>query len=378
VTERSSDIEFDFFDEPVTQEASVRERQQRRGPRPPVRPPAGFTPLVRLVGLIAFAILLVVLLVFWAQSCRDEGKRGEYRDYMTDMRDIARDSQQLGRELSTLLTTPGIEQEELDQRLGGLAQQQEQGVARASELVAPARLREQHRSVVDALQFRVSGVRRLQDAFRQTAEATDGVQAGQLLAAQAQRLLASDVIWNDLFREPAVAVLRSQDIGGVEVPASIFVANTDLATQRGMTPIWQRIRGASTGGEPSGTHGHGLVSVVAQPDGQQLRTDQDNTVTATRDLSFEATVENQGESQEVQVRVRLTVQQSPSPIVRRATIQSINPRERKTVVFRNLGQIVQFAQKTQLKVQVEPVEGERFLDNNAASYPVIFTLPPPD
>ena len=44
--------------------------------------------------------------------------------------------------------------------------------------------------------------------------------------------------------------------------------------------------------------------------------------------------------------------------------------------FENLGQIVQFAQKTTLKVEVEPVPGEENTDNNSASYPVIFTLDP--
>jgi hypothetical protein len=46
-------------------------------------------------------------------------------------------------------------------------------------------------------------------------------------------------------------------------------------------------------------------------------------------------------------------------------------------VFRQLGQIVDFAEKTNLKVQVEPVPGETRTANNAASYPVIFTLTPP-
>jgi len=45
LTERDTDIEFDFFDEPETEEAPERVRAPRRppprGPRRPVRPPAG-------------------------------------------------------------------------------------------------------------------------------------------------------------------------------------------------------------------------------------------------------------------------------------------------------------------------------------------------
>ena len=94
MSDREPDIEFDFFEEPETQEVSGRsDRTLRRplgrggrGPRPPrgpVRPRAGFTPLLRLLGLIAFAILIVVLLLLWAQSCQEYKKRDTYGDYMT-------------------------------------------------------------------------------------------------------------------------------------------------------------------------------------------------------------------------------------------------------------------------------------------------------
>ena len=98
---------------------------------------------------------------------------------------------------------------------------------------------------------------------------------------------------------------------------------------------------------------------------------------ATADLAFEATVENSGDSQEVRVKVTLRVEQSPRPIEKTATIDIIDAGERKTVVFRNLGQIVQFAQKTNVVVQVAAVPGEQRTQNNSATYPVIFTLTPP-
>jgi hypothetical protein len=375
------DIDFDFFDEPPTQEAPPRrrggDRPSGRAPRPPMRPPAGFTPLLRLVGLVAFAILIIVLLVFWAQSCRSDSKHDAYADYMDEMGQVARDSTQVGRQLNTILTTPGIRQAQLQNRLDGLAQQQEQDVARAREIVPPGPLREEHRSAVAALEERVVGLRRLQDAFQQTASQTDRDEAGELLATQMRRFVASDVMWEDLFRVPAVATLQQEDISGVRVPESVFLTTPDLATARAMAPVFDRIHGASTGGTPTGTHGNGIVQTRALPTGQVLKTGEDNTVVATADLAFEVTVENSGDSQEVRVQVRLTVQQSPRPIEKQATIDLINAGERKTVVFRNLGQIVQFAQKTNVVVEVDAVPGEKNTANNKSTYPVIFTLTPP-
>src|SRR5688500_11975149 len=101
MSERETDFEFDFFEEPETQEGSGRgDRTLRRplgrgprGPKPPrgpIRPRTGFTPLLRLLGLIAFAILIVVLLLLWVQSCQEDAKRDAYGDYMTDIAAVAR------------------------------------------------------------------------------------------------------------------------------------------------------------------------------------------------------------------------------------------------------------------------------------------------
>src|SRR3954453_17352770 len=86
MSERDDDIlDFDFFDEPATveQQPTQRVRMPRRRPsgsppRPPIRPPQGFAPLFRLVLLIAFAIAIVVLLVFWVQSCQSSAKKSSY------------------------------------------------------------------------------------------------------------------------------------------------------------------------------------------------------------------------------------------------------------------------------------------------------------
>jgi hypothetical protein len=385
MTERGSDIDFDFFDEPETQEAPERARPARPGPggprRPPFRPPAGLTPLLRLVGLVAFAIAVIVVLVLWVQSCGSDSERDAYAAYVQQVRAIGADSQEVGRELNTVLTTPGITQADLQERLGGLAQTEEQNVARARELSAPGRLREEQRAVVSALELRVSGLRRLADAFQQvqTPANRDPAEAGALLATQMHRFIASDVVWDDEFRDPAVSLLRSEGIGGVEVSDSNFLPNAEIATGAGMGAIYQRIRGASTGGQGSdgARHGNGIVSVQALPSGQTLNEGEDNFVTATADLAFEVTIENSGDAQEVRVTVRLTVEQSPRPIEKEQVINIINPGERKTVVFRQLGQIVQFAQKTTLRVEVEPVPNEENTRNNTASYPVTFSLTPP-
>lgn len=384
---RDDDIEFDFFEEPATQEASAaRERTLRRPlgnrsgngrpPRPPLRTPTGgITPLLRLIGLVAFAILIVVLLVFWAQSCRSDQKRDAYADYMTEVEGVATDSATVGRDLSELLTTPGLRRAELGTRLNGLLQQQQQVVDAANALDPPGPLRVSHEEMVQALEFRVAGLRGLQETFAATGDdaANDATAAGQRLAAQAERLVAGDVLWEDAFRAEAVRVLQEEEIAGVEVPASEFVQTPDLASTRTMVPIWQRVNGASTGGTPSGLHGTQLGTVVANPGNRQLVAGQESTIQASTELNFVVSVTNSGNFQEVGVQVTLTIPKQPNSIVKKQTIDIIDPGQTKTATFRDFPSLP-FGERVQMRVDIEPVPGERNTTNNTAEFPVLFSL----
>lgn len=388
MTEREPDFEFDFFEDPETQEASGRERTLRRplgrplggprgprAPRGPIRPRAGFTPLLRLLGLIAFAILIVVLLLLWAQSCQENKKRDAYGDYMADISAVGRDSDRVGRELSDVLTTSGIKPADLLKQLTGLVQQQEIGAARAGRLDPPGPLRASHDAAVEALQFRVDGLAGLAEAFRRTQGSKDAAAAGALLASQAERLVAGDVVWDDRFKDPAVGVLQEQEVSGVEVPDSNFVQTPDLASTRSMVPIWERINGsaASGTGAATGLHGTNIESVKVVPGGQQLSASTENTVEASTDLAFAVAVADSGDNQEVKIEVTLTIQQSPTPIVKKQTIEIINPGETKTVVFRDFPS-VDFGERRIMRIDVDPVPGEENTGNNSAEYPVIFSL----
>lgn len=385
MTDRESDFEFDFFEEPVTQEASGRDRTLRRPlrgprgprtPRGPVRPRTGFTPLLRLLGLIAFAILIVVLLLLWAQSCQEDKKRDAYGDYMTAMSAVASDSERVGRELSDVLTTQGIKTAELQKQLSGLVDQQEIGAERArSKIDPPGPLLDAHEAAIEALEFRVNGLAGLVEAFRRTQGSKDAAASGALLASQAERLVASDVIWDDLFKEPGVITLRTEDVSGVEVPDSNFVQTPDLASTQSMVPIWERINGsaASGSGTPTGLHGTNIESVKIVPGGATLSASTENKVEASTDLAFAVAVANSGDSQEVKIEVTLTIQQSPTPIVKKQTIDLINPGESKTVVFRDFPS-VDFGEPRVMRIDVDPVPGEKTTTNNSAEYPVIFSL----
>jgi hypothetical protein len=380
---RGDDFEFDFFDEPDEETVTQRRRPVRDQPRPkrglmrprgPAGPPAGLTPILRLVGLIAAAIVVVVLLVFWVQGCQNDAKARSYRNYMASVSAIAKASSQTGKTLNSTLVTPGIKENELETKLNGLAQQEQQNVARAQSLNPPGHLREANQHLIEALQFRVSGLRGLADAFKSTAKLKDANKAGAVLAEQAQRLLASDIVWDDLFQTPATQILDEQGVHGVAVPQSHIVANADIVSAATFAEIFKRIKGASTGGTAGGLHGTGIESVTAQPQGLVLSQTTDNKVIATTNLAFEVAVKDTGDNLEGKIPVTLTIQKQGSPIKQTKTIEVINPGQIVKVVFRNIDVTGVFGSRVTLKVDVTPVKDEAKINNNTYQYPVIFSL----
>jgi hypothetical protein len=378
---RDDDIQFDFFeDEPATTEAQSsqsRVRLPRRGgkgtgTRRPAGPPRGLTPILRLLALIVIIVAVLVFFGLLLQSCASTSKHDSYKSYMEKVATIAHSSQEDGTAVASALTTPGAKVSELVRTLSGIAEQERQNVSAAQHLGAPGPLRDENQHLVEALQLRVSGVQGLADTFQQTATSKATTGDAGLLAEQADRLLASDVVWADLFTVPAGAEMKRQGVSGVVPPDSKFVADREFTTVRSMTLVLQRLRGASTGGTPTGVHGTNIADVKVQPSGQTLSEATENTVTASTDLGFDVAIHNGGGSQEVGIKVTLTIQQNPA-IVKTETLKLINPGETKTVSFKNLGS-VKFAQREQVLVDVAPVLGEAKTDNTKATFPVIFSL----
>jgi hypothetical protein len=380
---RDDDIQFDFFDEePATAEAQSSQSRVRlprrgaRGPRmrAPQGPTRGLTPLLRLLALIGIIVAALVFFGLLIQSCASTSKHDAYKSYMAKVASIAQSSESDGAQVAGDLTTPGVKVTDLSGKLVGIVDQERQNIAAAQRLNPPGTLRPEHEDLIEALQLRANGVQGLADTFRATATSKATTDAA-LLADWADRLLASDVAWDDLFRMPATAEMKKQGVNGVIAPESHFVTNHDLITERSMGLVLQRLRGASTsGGTPTGIHGTNIVETKVLPGGQVLSSGSgENTVTATTDLAFVVTVADSGDSQEVSIKVTLTIQKPQGAIVRTQTIDLINPGQTKSLTFRNLGQ-VPFAQKTHVLVDVAPVPGEHNTTNNKADYPVIFSL----
>jgi hypothetical protein len=385
---RDDDIDFDFFeDEAATREAqapAARVRLPRRGgsggnKRRVAGPPRGLTPFLRLLGAVAILVAILVFFGLAIQSCASTSTHDQYASYMADASKIAKSSEDNGAQVTKALTTSGSKPAAIATQLDGIAQSEHQNLEAARKLSPPGAIRPENLQLQESLQLRISGVEGMAKTMQQVAKATSTKGYAATLADQASRLTASDVVWSDLFQQPANAQMAKDGVKGVQAPSSQFVADDSLVSEHEMSLILGRVKGSSSsssssgsGATPTGSHGSALVSVQALPSGQVLSQTQQNTVTAGTDLGFKVTVENSGGSQEVGIEVTLTIQQTPA-IVKTQRIQVINPGEQQAVTFKNLGD-VKFARPETLSVNIAAVPGETNLNNNRGTFSVIFSL----
>jgi hypothetical protein len=329
---------------------------------------------LRLLLAIAALVALFVFFGLLIQSCASTSKHDSYSSYMNDVAKIARGSQEDGAAVASALTS-GSKAASITASLRGIADQERQNVKQATSLDPPGPLRPENEQLIEALQLRISGVDGLARTLEQLAPKKTTGEAG-LLQEQSDRLLASDIVWSDLFQAPSATEMANQGVKGVVPPDSAFVANRQLFAETSLTFLLRRLRGASTGGHVAGVHGSNIVGTKAQPGNQTLSTGSENTITATPSLAFAVTVEDSGDAQEVKISVTMTLQKDGGgkAIVQTKTISVINPGQKKTVTFSGINTSGYFAVKSHLSIDVKPVPGETRTDNNKASYPVIFSL----
>jgi hypothetical protein len=259
-------------------------------------------------------------------------------------------------------------------------------VDKAQDLDPPGALNAPQRSLITALQYRVAGLTSLGDNLPTLLQSNDVQTKAAGVAKPMQRFLASDVIYDDSFKGPAIQALDDDDITGIEVPAlQPFLPNASWASPDGakaLLPDLQR-RTATSGGSDGGTssgnlRGTSLESTVAMPSETRLVPGQVATVQSTELLKWAVTVKNGGDfdEQNVVVKASFFYPATPNDVdTREVPITTIASGQTTTVEIPGpASDKVVFGEQGTLRIEVTPVTGETRIDNNKAEYPVKITI----
>jgi hypothetical protein len=336
------------------------------------------TLLVRRAVAIGGLVLLLILLFVAVRSCASSRKENALKDYNREVSSIIRESDtQVGQPFFQLLGDAGSESpQDLQTNISGYRVQAEAQLEQARNLDVPDEMKGAQQSLLIALEFRRDGLGFIAEKIR-TALGDEGEAASDAItqiAGQMQAFLSSDVLYTARVAPLIKSALDDAEIGGQRIAASRFLPGIEwLSEETVAATLEQELTngGGGEGDEPApGLHGTGLESVTVGE--TRLQPDAPNRIAANEDTAFVVAFTNQGENDEFDVKVSLSIEGGDKPIKVSRTVDTV-ARGQTAEATLPLGQAPPTGSAVTVKVSVAKVPGEEKTDNNSAEYDVLFT-----
>jgi hypothetical protein len=336
------------------------------------------TVLVRQAVLVGGVLLVALILFFLIRGCANDARKRGLRDYNASATQIAQESdRQVAKPFFELLNdAKGQSPADLQSTISGYRTEAEQQFKTAQGLDVPDQMVAAHRSLLMALEFRRDGLDAIAShitaALSDDAEASDPAIAA--ITGQMQAFLASDVIYSARIVPLIKDGLDKGGVTGETVASSRFLPGVEWLSQSYVADKLgaqaPASSGSSSGGKPApGLHGTGLQGVTAG--NVTLQPSSPNRIpAATRDFAIKFT--NQGDNDETDVRVQLTIEGGSKPIKATRTVNLV-PKGQTVTANLEIPSAPPAGVPVTITAEVKPVNGEKKVDNNKAEYQALFT-----
>jgi hypothetical protein len=331
--------------------------------------------MVRRAIAVGVGVLALVLLILAVKGCRDSARKQAFRDYFRDVNGLMQQSNQESRALFGLLTRPGTQSAvQLASNVNGYRGEAAQLVDRAKGLDHPEELNNASQYVVLTLELRRDGIAGVAQELP-TALGDAGQQvAAAKISVYMRNFLASDVVYTEKAVPGMRHAAKNEGLAGeLEIPKSHFLTDLGWLSPSTVADRIGRIRSGGSGGPAApGIHGTGLGTVTVKPGGQTLAQGGAVDIKASPNLSFDVQVMNQGENDETDVPVKVSITGAGKPIVVQQRIPTIAAGQSKTVSI-PLAATPPTGRPVTITIQIVGVPGEKNLDNNKGTFAAVFT-----
>jgi hypothetical protein len=319
--------------------------------------------------------VVAILLIFTVRSCGSTRAKNALKDYNRNVTSIVQSSDgEVSKQLFDVLGGAGS-QRDVQVAVQQVRLEAENDAKRAKDLSAPSDVGTAQHDFEMVMNFREAGVTEIAEQLNKAVSSQPGAQdAIRRIAGQMQQFLASDVVYSQRVKPLIEDALRSKDINDQQVPASKFLPSIgwldpDQVSTK-LNPSASSDSSTGRGTPKPGTHGHGLLStrignVTLQP-GTAI-----NKVTTASPLPVEVSYANQGENDETNVDINITITGGPRRI---SVDKRLNQTKAGTqgAVTINLPTVPPKGTSTTMRVTIRPVNGEINTTNNTSSYTVLF------
>jgi hypothetical protein len=320
--------------------------------------------LRRLLALGA-ALVVLILIVLGVKGCLDARARGAISDYSRDVKQLLVETSQTSKDFFGKLEEPGgLSVTEFTGQVDADRSAMSNYKTRIEGLSAPGGLGDAQKSLELTYTLRAAAMETIAAKMRTALGEAGAAAATRAIARQMQTLLASDVVYESVVRPEINGKLAAEGITGDDVPKNTFVPGGIKWLEESEVAKALGSVSGSSGGEPSpGQHGLGLLGTRIGE--TELSAESTTSVITEGTPEVEVTVQNQGESTENGITVVVTVNG-------KETTQEIAALEAGAEETAVVPLTPAPEGETTLEVNVEPVPGEQFTDNNEATYSVVF------
>jgi hypothetical protein len=333
---------------------------------------------VRQAVAIGVALLFLILFAVVINGCRTNARKRALKDYNRNVVAVITDSNDsVSKPFFALMSGVGTQSGGLQSQVNQYRIAAEEDVKRAKGFDVPSEMKRAEGALTLVLDLRLEALtniaRLLPTAVAQNAgSASAASDAINQVAGQMQAFLASDVIYSQRVIPYVKQALDSNGVGGQEIAPSRFLPNLGwLNPDSVASRLNARVGGHNASGPPApGSHGHGLVSVSVGGTVLQ-QAPAVNRIPSGAGLTVDVKFANQGQNDEIDVQVVVSITGGTKPIVVRKTLnqtKAVSPAEAQIP----LGTTPPIGTPVTIKVQIVGVPGEKNLTNNTQSYTAIF------
>ncbi len=307
-------------------------------------------------------LILLILIVLGVKGCLDARAESEMSDYADKVSEIAEETEQTSKDFFGSLEEPGgLSVTEFIAKVNADRSAINNYATRVDSLGAPGDMNRAQQNLELTYELRDRAMNEIAEKMSTALGDAGAQKAMGTIARQMQKLLASDVVYEQVVRPEIDGVLASNGIDGHDVPESTFLPDEKWLEESTVSQALGAISGNS-GATTPGIHGLGLVGVSVN--GSELVEGGATTIAAEESVEVEVTVENQGESTENGVNVSVTVEGTTL----QGEIPEIGAGEEAAATIpltpTPKGEVT-------LEVEVEPVAGETLTENNEATYSLL-------
>jgi hypothetical protein len=336
-------------------------RRPPRRERPSRRPERQQIMLRRGLAL-GGALILLILIVLGVKGCLDARANRELSDYARNVTQIVQETQQTSTRFFSHIEDPGeLSVTDFIAEVDADRSAMDNFVTRVDGLSAPGDMASAQQNLELVYELRGSAMSEIDEKMSTALGDAGAEKAMAGIANQMRKLLAADVVYENVVRPEIDNVLAANGVSDSDVPESTFLPDEKWLDESEVSAALSGISGSSGAAAP-GLHGMGLVAVTVN--GSELSESTTTPVAAEEAVEVEVQVQNQGESTENGVTVSVTVEGN----TQQGQIDEVPAGE---VAIVTIPFTPAPSGEVALEVEVEPVAGEKVTENNEATYSVL-------